>query len=365
MQPVMAVDIGSRTITAAAALPSTSPDPEVLHIGDSPGYGTAVKVDIEGAPHPATWTGDAADRVEEPLRLLDKPPQIVGDVPLAGSTMVGVSVTPAIDAARRLFGSEPATIIGVHPHWPDGKLADYRRALARMGQDVALVPWVDAIAAQTTPPLTGSHVTVFDFGASASTVVLVRFSRRGKASVEFTHSDRRGGARHVDRHVVAHVAQQLSVPLEGCPVPWWQAATKAAERARMASYRRRDSDTLRIKFPAPLGDQQVAVRDIRKVTNWYMQKVVSGLVAHEEIVQAWNENKQGSTIKPILEACGGFALDPAVELAVRAAVGPVTVVEEPAAAAAFGATMLEAPKWIPEPAKTGRRTWLGPRKARA
>lgn len=356
MQPVMAVDIGSTTITAAAATPSSSPDPDVLHIGDSPGYGTAVKVDIEGAPHPSTWSGEVVDRVERPLLLLDEPPQIVGDVPLSGATMVGVSVAPAIDAARRRFGSEPSTIIGVHPQWPEGILADYRRALGRLGQDVALVSWVDAIAAQTTPPLAGSHVTVLDFGASTATVVLVAFSRRGKPSVAFTHTDPRGGSRGVDREVVSKVAHAAAVPLGGLDTHWWEAAAKIAARGRMRSYRRQDADTMTLPFPAPLGEQVLTVRQIRDVTNQRMQAVVKGLTSHEEVRKAWESDRTGSSIKPILEATGGFALDPAVELAVRATVGPVTVVDQPAGAAAFGAVMLEAPKWIPStPKAKGRR----------
>lgn len=354
MQPVMAVDIGSATITAAAAIPSNNPDPDVLHIGDSPGYGTAVKVDVEGTPHPATWAGKAVDRVERPLLLLDKPPQIVGDVPLSGATLVGVSVAPAMDAARRRFGTEPFTIIGVHPHWPEGILADYRRALGRLGQDVALVPWAEAIAAQTTPPLTGSHVTVLDFGASTATVVLVEFSRRGKPSVAFTHTDPAGGSRGVDRAVVAQVAHTAAVALDGLDAQWWEKAAKVAARGRMRSYGQRDTESVTLQFPAPLGGQTLTVRDIRSTTNRRMQTVVENLTGHTEVQQAWESDRSGSNIKPILEATGGFALDPAVELAVRATVGPVTVVDQPAGAAAFGAVMLEAPKWIPATAKAAK-----------
>lgn len=354
MQPVMAVDIGSTTITAAAATPSASPDPDVLHIGDSPGYGTAVKVDIEGTPHPATWSGTAVDRVERPLLLLDKPPQIIGDVPLSGATLVGVSVAPAIDAARRQFGAEPSTIIGVHPLWPEGILADYRRALNRLGQDVVLVPWVDAIAAQTTPPLTGSHVTVLDFGASTATVVLVAFSRRGKPSVAFTRTDPGGGSRGADREVVSQVAHAAAVQLGGLDAQWWEAAAKVAARGRMRSYGQRDTETMTLQFPAPLGEQALTVRNIRDATNRRMQTVVKNLTGHDEVQKAWESDRSGANIKPIIEATGGFALDPAVELAVRATVGPVTVVDQPAGAAAFGAVMLEAPKWIPATPKAAK-----------
>lgn len=357
--PVLAVDVGSETITAAAAMPSKQPSPEVLHFGRRSDYPVSAKVDIEGAPHPATWSGDPVAFVRQPALLLDRPPQIIGDVPLSGATLVGVSLGPAISAARATFGSEPDTIVGVHPQWPASKLADFKRGLARQGQDVALVPWAEAIAAQTTPPLTGSHVTVLDFGASTASIIVVKFSRRGTPSVAYTHTDRAGGARGADRAVVAHCARERGADLSDCGNQWWDRAARAISRMRRSPSR---NGVVPIKFPDPLGSCTVSWHDINRITNSHMQDVVRGLTNADEVQQAWEADRTDAATLPILEATGGFALDPAVELAVRATVGPVTVVEEPGSAAAFGAVMLEAPKWIPAPEPSQKKGLFGRRK---
>lgn len=361
--PLLAVDIGSHTIAAAAAIPSKRPDPETLSFRGRTDYPCGAKVDIEGVPHPATWKGTAEAVVRQPALLLDEPPQIIGDVPLSGVTLLSVTIGPAIAAARERFGQEPATIVGVHPQWSAPKIRDFQRALERQGQDVALTPWADAIAAQTTPPLTGSHVTVFDFGASSASVVLVKFTRRGTPSVKFSHTDSSGGARGADREVVAACANTAGVDLSAAPSNWWGAAERrinSARRRRPAS-----STDLDVAFPNPLGKQSLKWRDIDQITAAHMQSVVERLIDHQEIRDAWEADRTDTVVKPILESTGGFAADPSVELAVRAAIGPVTVVDEPAAAAAFGAALLQAPQWIPAPPPEARRSLFGRRKARA
>lgn len=301
--PVLAVDVGSATITAAAATPSKTPSPEVLHFNGQPDYPSAAKVDIEGTPHPATWNGYEVELVRQPTLLLDKPPQIINDVPLSGATLLAVSIGPAIAAARTLFGDAPDTIIGVHPDWPAATITDYRRGLARQGTDVVLVAWADAIAAQTTAPLTGSHVTVLDFGSSTASVVVVAFSRRGA----------------------------------------------------------RDGDTVTLTFADPLGSCELSWHDFDQLIATHMRTVICGLTDDDAVQHAWQTDRTDTTAPPILEATGGFAADPAVELAVRTAIGPVTVVDEPAAAAAFGAVMMEAPKWVPAPPPARRRSLVGRR----
>lgn len=349
MHPVMAVDLGSATISAAAALAAPAPDPAVLTVNDHPTYSPAITVDIEGVPHPCTWTGQAIDRVERPDLLLDLPPQIVGDVPLSGATLTGVAIGPALAAAAAHFGSEPTVLVGVHPAWwPAGKIADYQRALARMTPTVALASWPDAIAAQTVPPPDASHVTVLDFGASTATVTVVKFSRKGAAAVHFTHTDRQGGSRGVDRMIVADTAATAGVDLTGVDRDWWDATGGRVAAAR-SQWCRDDSSwpqAVPIDFPAPLGRRTVPGARIRQITTRHMQKIVSGLVVREEVQAAWASDRTATSTQPIVEVTGGFGQDSAVLAAVRAEAGRADLVPEPASAAAFGAVLAHAPNWI-------------------
>lgn len=356
--PVLAVDVGSATITAAAATPSKTPSPEVLHFNGQPDYPSAAKVDIEGTPHPATWNGYEVELVRQPTLLLDKPPQIINDVPLSGATLLAVSIGPAIAAARTLFGDAPDTIIGVHPDWPAATITDYRRGLARQGTDVVLVAWADAIAAQTTAPLTGSHVTVLDFGSSTASVVVVAFSRCGTPSVAYTRTDPHGGARGAHRAVIADCAHRHAVPLASYGQDWWTRAEHVITTARRGA---RDGDTVTLTFADPLGSCELSWHDFDQLIATHMRTVICGLTDDDAVQHAWQTDRTDTTAPPILEATGGFAADPAVELAVRTAIGPVTVVDEPAAAAAFGAVMMEAPKWVPAPPPARRRSLVGRR----
>lgn len=357
MPPVMAVDLGSATISAAAAQPSTEPDPAVLTVNGQPTYSPATCVDIEGVPHPSTWSGTAVDHTPRPDLLLDRPPQIIGEVPLSGATLVGVSIGPALAAAADHFGTEPKVLIGVHPHWwPAGKIADYQRALARLTPHTALISWPEAIAAQTVPPATASHVTVMDFGASTATITVVSFSRRGVPQVRFTHTDRAGGSRGVDRLVVADAAADARIDLSGQDQHWWEEAASqvAASRHRLCTETSSWPATIDIEFPAPLGARQLRGPRLRQLTTTHMQKVVAGLIAHEDVKAAWSDDRTSTTTQPLVEVTGGFGQDASVLSAVKAEAGRADLVPEPASAAAFGAVLAHAPAWVPANQKPSR-----------
>lgn len=357
MPPVMAVDLGSATISAAAAQPSTEPDPAVLTVDGEPSYSPETCVDIEGVPHPSTWSGRAVDRTPRPDLLLDRPPQIIGEVPLSGATLVGVSIGPALAAAEDHFGAEPTVLVGVHPHWwPAGKVADYERALARLTPHTALISWPEAIAAQTVPPSTASHVTVMDFGASTATIAVVSFSRRGVAKVRFTHTDRTGGSRGVDRLVVADAAAEARIDLSNLDQNWWEEAASHVADSRRVECTETSSwpATVDIPFPAPLGAQQLRGPRLRQLTTMHMQKVVAGLIRHEEVQSAWSDDRTSTTTQPLVEVTGGFGQDVSVLSAVKAEAGRADLVPEPASAAAFGAVLAHAPAWIPASQKSSR-----------
>lgn len=357
MPPVMAVDFGSDAISAAAAQPSPEPDPAVLTVHGKPTYSPETVVDIEGVPHPSTWEGSAVDHTPRPDLLLDLPPQIIGDVPLSGATLVGVAIGPALAAAADHFGAEPTVLVGVHPQWwPQGKVTDYQRALARLTPHTALIPWPDAIAAQCVPPQNASHVTVIDVGSSTASIVVVAFSRRGMPTVRFTHTDRSGGSRGVDRAVVADTAAQAGIDLSGQDRHWWEQAA-----AQVATARRREctEDTswpaaVDIAFPAPLGARQVTGARLRQVTTGHMQTVVAKLIAHDEVQAAWAEDRTATSTQPLIEVTGGFGQDQAVLAAVKAEAGRADLVPEPASAAAFGAVLAHAPTWTPPSEKPSR-----------
>lgn len=357
MPPVMAVDLGSATISAAAAQPSTEPDPAVLTVDGQPSYSPATCVDIEGVPHPSTWAGEAVDHAPRPDLLLGRPPQIIGEVPLSGATMVGVAIGPALAAAADHFGAEPTVLVGVHPHWwPAGKIADYERALARLTPHTALISWPEAIAAQTVPPSTASHVTVMDFGASTATITVISFSRRGVPEVRFTHTDRAGGSRGVDRLIVADAAVAASIDLSDQSATWWEEAAAQAADARRRECTETSSwpATVDITFPAPLGTRHLRGPRLRQLTTTHMQKVVAGLIGHEEVQAAWSDDRTSTTTQPLVEVTGGFGQDTSVLSAVKAEAGRADLVPEPASAAAFGAVLAHAPAWVPASQKPSR-----------
>lgn len=357
MPPVMAVDFGSATISAAAAEPSTEPDPAVLTVAGQTSYSPETCVDIEGVPHPSTWSGESVERTPRPDLLLDRPPQIIGEVPLSGATLVGVAIGPALAAASDHFGTEPTVLVGVHPHWwSAGKIADYQRALARLTPHTALISWPEAIAAQTVPPATASHVTVLDFGASTATITVVAFSRRGVPEVRFTHTNRTGGSRGVDRLIVADAAAEARIDLSGQDQAWWEeaAAQVAASRQRECTEISTWPTTIDIAFPAPLGARQLRGPRLRQLTTSHMQTVVADLIAHTEVQDAWADDRTSTTTQPLVEVTGGFGQDPSVLSAVKAVAGRADLVPEPASAAAFGAVLAHAPAWVPAGQKRSR-----------
>lgn len=357
MAPVMAVDLGSATISSAAAPPSTAPDPAVLTVQGATTYSPATSVDIEGVPHPSTWAGQAVDRTDRPDLLLDRPPQIIGDVPLSGATLVSVAIGPAMAAAAGHFGTEPAVLVGVHPAWwSAGAVHDYRRALGRLTEHTALVSAPEAIAAQTVPPPSASHVTVLDFGASTATITVVAFSRRGTPSVAFTHTDRAGGSRGVDRAIVADLAATVGVDAAGQDRRWWAEAAShvAAARDRVCSDTTTWPATFDLDLPAPLGRRQLRGQRIRQITTAHMQQIVSRLISHEEVRTAWDADRTATSTQPLVEVTGGFGQDSSVLAAVRAEAGRAELVPEAAAAAAFGAVLAQAPRWVPRDQKPSR-----------
>lgn len=364
MRSVLAVDIGAHTITAALAELEREPDPRPFSPEGRDFYLPHTFVDHERIPQPSTWEGDPAETIHQPSLLLGKPPQILGGAPLSGATLVGISAMPAIEAVTQETGAEPFALVGVHPEWDAKIVADFQRGLDRTLDNVSVVASAAAIAAQTMPPTSrASHVTVFDLGADALRLILVKFSRRGKPTVAHTAAEPKGGLRMLDRTIASRAAGDNTGNKDSA---WWAAAELAARDARERSLSS-NAGHVQIALPAPVGEVTVAVRRVRSWITEAARPAIAELISAEAVQKAWDSDRTPDSTMPLTEAVGGGAFEPGLISALKAEIGPVTVVDDPHAAAAFGAALLQTPYWYArqseskEPTKR-RRRWFGGRK---
>lgn len=374
---VLAVDVGSATITAAVA-GGDADGPAVLQPLDAPWWPAAVHVDTDGSLilNPVLYQ-DASYTITRFTRFLGQQAQVISGEVRHADALVATALTPVISAAAVSLDAEIDLLVATYPStWPEQIVTAYRHAISEVAPvEAILVPWADAAAAGTNAPdpFVNCPVTSLDFGARSATVTMARVDQQGKARTEYSITNPGGGLTQVAMPIIAEIAQSLSAPIPGEleDPQWWELAVSAFGDARADPERAWTGQgvlpegSMLVEFPAPLGLLNLTYREVSEMIVEQLTEPVGPLLqrvgfappppdrAHLSLLDQllnrapvqgrWTVDGHPHAARPLVEMTGGFAQDPAVQQAVRAVTRSEPVVAEfPAHAAAYGAAILGA-----------------------
>ncbi|KJR10465.1 hypothetical protein [Gordonia sihwensis] len=367
---VLAVDVGSATITAACAGADVS-DPTILSPHNQEWWPAAVYVGADGTllsddvDHPTAETV-----ITRFTRLLGREAQVIAGSARHADSLVAAALTPALTAATTHLRHNIDLVIATYPStWPTQIVEAYRFAISQFAPaDSTLVPWSDAVAASTLPPkpYVDCPITSIDIGARSSTVTMVRVSQSGHARTEYSITNPQGGWAQIVRPIIARIADQTGTEIPRLTSEtWWDQAISAFSRARQDPTGQRpnaDPDTMIIEFPAPLGALTVDYDDITELICLQMTdpqselmadvgfpappegqgaSLLSQLLDRGPVTGRWTVPGNPHASRPIIELTGGLAEEPGVQRAVRQkAETSVMVADTPVHAAAWGAALI-------------------------
>ncbi|WP_347956187.1 hypothetical protein [Gordonia aichiensis] len=367
---VLAVDVGSATITAACAGGDLS-QPTILSPRNQEWWPAAVYVGADG-----TLLSDDADHaaaetvITRFTRLLGREAQVIAGSARHADSLVAAALTPALTAATTHLRHNIDLVIATYPStWPTQIVEAYRFAISQFAPgDSTLVPWADAVAASTLPPnpYVDCPITSIDIGARSSTVTMVRVSQSGNSRSEYSITNPQGGWAQIVRPIIARIAEQTGTELPSLTSEtWWDQAISAFSRARQDPTGQRqgiDPGMMVVEFPAPLGPLTVGYDEITELIFLQLTEaqsdlmddvgfpqpspaqsgsLLSQLLDRGPITGRWTVPGNPHASRPIIELTGGLAEDPGVQKAVRQkAETSVMVAETPAHAAAWGAAQI-------------------------
>ncbi|WP_042377291.1 hypothetical protein [Gordonia alkanivorans] len=345
---VLAVDVGSTTISAAIA-GGNHTEPRLLH----PARETAVwpaQVNVAADGSLDCDAAQATTIISRFTRLLGREAQVIAGFPRHADALVAAALTPALRSARATLGSNTVDVVAATfpATWPGHIVEAYRRAIEKFAPGEAqLIPWHEAIAAQTYPPdpYVDCPVTSLDFGARSASVTMVRVDPQGRTRSLYSVTHPTAGFASVARAVVHEVAIEKDVDLSGCDEVWWDTAIAAVAAGRSEATRNA-ANIVRLMLPAPVNPVAVSYDEI---TDLFAERlngvdrvgVIQALVERSPVQKRWTLPGNPLAARPIVQLTGGFAEDPAVQATVRHILNAeVLVVDQPAHAAAWGAAKL-------------------------
>lgn len=357
---VLAVDVGSTTISAAIA-GDRHPEPQLLH----PDSATAVwpaQVHVAADGSLDCDPARAATIITRFTRLLGREAQVIGDYPRHADALVAAAISPILRSARDTMGGNSIDVVAAtYPStWPTPIVDAYRRAITEVAPNNAvLIPWHEAIAAQTYPPdpYVDCPVTSLDFGARSASVTMVQIDPRGRAKSLYSITHPTAGFSDVARALVHEIAAQKDVEVGHQSDLWWETAIAAVAAGRSEATTSRAA-TVRLILPEPISPVMVPYDE---VTELFVERlngvggpgVIRELVERRPVQQRWTIPGNPLAARPLVQLTGGFADDPAVQTAVRHILNTqVDVVDQPAHAAAWGAAKLAYQSRTPATAKS-------------
>lgn len=187
---VVAVDIGTRRISAAVA--RRSPAGDVVASNVPLGRSTDSTSSAVYVGDNDLIFGDAAERrgLSSPDRILrgvvarvgEETPYLVGEQRLMPADVFAASVAWAVGVAREREGADPAAVtVTVPATWADHRTDAALMALARAGLETAHLlsaPRAVTVEYESATPVDAGHgVAVYDFGARDFTAVVLRADR--------------------------------------------------------------------------------------------------------------------------------------------------------------------------------------------
>ncbi|MFC0313610.1 hypothetical protein ACFQNE_02900 [Gordonia phosphorivorans] len=372
---VLAIDIGSATITAAVA-GGDNDQPQVLRPAQGECWPAAVHVDADGtlildeARH-----RQAASTIPRVTRLLGREATIIGGTVRHADALLAAALTPVLTAATTTMRENIDLVVATYPStWPEPVVGAFRHAITEFAPaEGLLIPWSDAVAAATFAPVpfVDCPITSIDFGARSASVTMARVDQQGRAKTEYTITNPEGGLRQIAAPIIAEVAQSLgrTLPGELEDAPWWDeacAAFGAARRDPGAAWSTGGAlpaGSMVVAFPEPLGTLNLAFQE---ATDMLVEQLLlpqgqvrervgfappppqrahlsllDQLLRRTPVQGRWTVPGNPHAARPLVELTGGFGQDPAVVQAVREYTQSEAVVAElPAQVAAYGAAVL-------------------------
>lgn len=372
---VLAVDVGSATITAAVA-GGDNDEPQVLQPQNADTWPAAVYVAADGRLITDESAHDqAASVITRFTRLLGQEAKVISGECRHADSLVAAALSPVLAAATHTMRENVELVVATYPStWPEPIVAAYRHAIAEFAPATSLlVPWADAATAATFPPnpFVDCPITSVDFGARSASVTMARVDQQGKAKNEYSITNPAGGFATIVRPIIAEIAQSLrsEVPGEYDDEAWWDQAVAAFGSARQnpsAASTAPETVTdgsMIVDFPEPLGLLNLNYREVSDLIVEQMTEpqgemllrvgfapttpersglsLVDQLLKRGPVQARWTVPGNPHAARPLVELTGGFSQDEAVQAAVRAATNSEPVVAEfPAHAAAYGAAVL-------------------------
>ena len=336
----VAIDLGTATISAATVDEDGVIQPVLFPSGDS--YAASLPVDSDGVLHGPDWGGEAVEWVGNITRSLANKPWVIADVPYSSATLIQMVTAPAVEQAKTNLGAMPDCLVAIIPnHWPDYIVDSYIVGLERHGIRVCTISPQEAIAASLPEHSPTGYVTYFDFGATSTSLSLVKCNRvRKRGEVTFHIVDPNGGERRVYAVVAGRIAREAD-PAFSPDRQWMLNAAFDVGEARLATHETDTTGDVTISLPDPIGSVNISARTLLDYIEEEVCCVIQDLIDRPEVTQAWEEDG-GAT--PNLHIVGGYSRDVTAANALRSVLCGYDAVEYPAASLAVGAATVGAAK---------------------
>lgn len=344
---VLSIDVGSKTISAAVAS-NDNPEPQLLH----PDRDTSVWPAVVYVAADGSLVGSADQDttvISRPTRLLGGEAQIIAGQPRHADSLIAGMLAPVLRTAEATLKADIDVVAATYPStWPDHIVDAYGRAVAKLAPaESTLVPWSDAIAAQTYPPdpFVDCPVTSLDFGARSASVTMVKVDSNGRTMCLYSTTHPTGGFGSVARDIVQEICVQQEIHLGEQTELWWETATAAVVDGRVAA-ERDQSPLMTVRLPSPLSVVEVPYEEVTDFIHERLRGVgdrgiIQKLVERSAVQGRWTIPGDPRAARPIVQLTGGFSKDPAVQIVVNEVVeARVDVIDAPEVAAAWGAAKL-------------------------
>lgn len=346
---VLAVDLGSATITAAVA-GGEFDEPKILQPSRGEVWPAHIYVAENGTL--VTDPAKATTVITRFARLLGREAQVIAGSPRHADSLVSAALAPIMASAQAAMKADVAVIAATYPTtWPKQVVAAYQNAVSRIsGAEVMMVAWPDAIAAQTYPPdpYVDCPITSIDFGARSASVTMVSVTARERTKALYTITNPLGGFVDAARSLLHEIAlERDGTSLDGCDEAWWDRSVTTIAEARMHPLNTDNGQLMNIDLTDPLPRVTIPYE---QVTDFFVERlegfddypgVLSELLDRSPVQQRWTIPGNPLAARPLVHITGGWAQDPAVRIAVQNVTGAnPSVVDQPAHAAAWGAAKL-------------------------
>ena len=302
--PVLAIDVGACTLTAAARAADGTVRPVPVGGTVTP----SARLVVEGGrPRPA--------QDNDPVNLaqlgpwidrLDVPSLVIEGVEWSIESLTELLLRPVLEAATAMLGTTPRILMIVPQSWDDARKRRFQMIVhAALARTVVLVP-ADKALAYALPRLpAGAGVIAIDCGATELTAIAVIGGARGPRIVGRAQVD--GGGDIFDRFLLAD-ALTAAGHADLATEPRWGFA--GAPRVRAAREALAELEVADLTLPRPVGRLSLSAAAVDATGARYFANQFADLF---ELL----DTDATEPVSHRLMLCGGLAYDPAVAAAAR------------------------------------------------